>query len=318
MADLSSCSHRTPSLTCAMQARPSRCVVTGLLSLGVVLALTLAADPATPNLIAKGRSERLSPTDLAIGGELAGVPPGTTRFLTRQDLLSLPQVTYKVENDPNFVGSPEISGVPLDDLNRLLANSPDSAVVIAICDDEYHAHYPRAYVAAHRPLLVLKINGQPPDRWPKDGEGHGADMGPYMISHPHFVPSFKTLAHSDEAQIPWGVVRLEFRSEAKVLGAIAPRGPNASESQVQSGYRIAEQNCFRCHNMGNQGGQKARHPWLVLSAWAQSSPSHFAAYVRNPKLENPGAQMPGNLAYDDATLQALIAYFRTFQSAETR
>lgn len=68
--------------------------------------------------------------------------------------------------------------------------------------------------------------------------------------------------------------------------------------------------------MGDIGGQNAQHPWLVLSAWAAASPAHFAAYVHNPQSENPGAAMPANPTYDDVTLQALIAYFRTFQSPE--
>jgi mono/diheme cytochrome c family protein len=139
-------------------------------------------------------------------------------------------------------------------------------------------------------------------------------MGPYMISPPRFSPSFKVLAHQDEPQVPWGVVRLEFRNGKAVLGAIAPRGPHAAEPAVQYGYRIAQQNCFRCHNMGRAGGQKAGHPWLVLSAWARASPEYFAAYVRNPQASNPHAQMPGNRDYNDATIRALLAYFETFSS----
>jgi mono/diheme cytochrome c family protein len=138
-------------------------------------------------------------------------------------------------------------------------------------------------------------------------------MGPYMISHRNFTPSFKILGHPDEPQIPWGVIAVEFRNEKKFLGAIAPRR-DASDANVQAGYRIAQQNCLRCHNMGDIGGQKARHPWLVLSAWAIASPEHFAAYVRNPQSQSPAAAMPANPTYDDATLQALIAYFRTLHS----
>jgi len=43
-----------------------------------------------------------------------------------------------------------------------------------------------------------------------------------MISHPAFAPSFKVLSHTDEPQIPWGVVRIEFPDEKSVFGAIAP------------------------------------------------------------------------------------------------
>ena len=137
-------------------------------------------------------------------------------------------------------------------------------------------------------------------------------MGPYMISHPKFTPSFKILSHADEPQIPWGVVRIELRDEHTVFGAIFPRGSLAATPMVKAGYRIAQQNCFRCHNMGGEGGQKSGTPWLVLSAWAAASPDYFAAYVRNPQTRNPHAQMPGNSGYDDVTINALAAYFRTF------
>jgi len=269
---------------------------------------------AAPRLIERAHTQRLSPTDLEISGEIAGLPAGSTRFLAREELLGLPQVTYTVSDDANFTEPTEISGVLLEDLSRVLASAPDSALVIAICDDQYRAHYPRAYLAAHQPVLVLKVNGQSPERWPKDAEGHDQNMGPYMISHRQFAPSFKILAHADEPQIPWGVVRLELRNEKTVFGAIAPRGPAASDADVQAGYHIAEQNCFRCHNQGDEGGQKARHPWLVLSAWAMATPKHFAAYVRYPQAQDAHAQMPPNPGYDDATIQALIAYFRTFES----
>ena len=262
------------------------------------------------------QTARSSPDDLALGGQLAGFPPGTTRYMTRDALLALPQVTYTVADDANFSGPTQISGVPLEGLIHTLTAPLHADLVVAICDDEYRANYPGAYLAAHHPLLVLKINGQPPSGWPKDVEGHGLSMGPYMISHPKFTPAFKILAHADEAQIPWRVVQLDFRDAKTVFGAIAPRAPHANEPAVQAGYRIAQQNCFRCHNMGAEGGHKAGRPWLVLSAWASASPEYFAAYVRNPQSKNPRAQMPGNPAYDDATLAALRAYFQTFAASE--
>ena len=281
--------------------------------------LDLAGDAnatASTTSVPKLRSTRLSPLDLEIGGELAGLPPGTTRYITHDDLLALPQTTYTVADDPNFAGSTQVSGVPLKELFRDLGANPDSDLIVAICGDQYRANYPQSYISAHHPLLVLSINGKPPWDWPKDAEGHDSDMGPYMISHSKFTPSFTILAHHDEPQIPWGVVRLEFHNAKNVFGAIAPHGPRAAEPQVQDGYRIAQQNCFRCHNRGDEGGHKAGRPWLVLSAWATASPEHFIAYVRNPQASNPQAQMPGNPGYDDATIRALIAYFQTFSSPE--
>jgi mono/diheme cytochrome c family protein len=276
----------------------------------------LVEQTRAQSLAAKLHNRRTSSLDLELAGDLANLPANSTRYITREDLLALPQVSFTVTNDPNFTGPTQISGVSLDDLVRQLSARPTSDLALTICIDQYVASYPRAYIAAHHPVLALKIAGEPPNAWPKDSEGHNLDLGPYLVSHPNFAPSFKILSHSDEPQIPWGVVRLEFRNESAVFGAIAPRGRQARDQQVQAGYRIAQQKCFHCHNLGGEGGQKAGRTWLVLSAWATASPNDFAAYVHNPKERNPHAQMPGLPEYDDATLRALIAYFQTFTTRE--
>jgi len=262
---------------------------------------------------AKLHAQRTSPEDLEVGGDLAGLSAGATRYLTRDDLLSLAQVTFTVRDD-NFVQPARVSGVPLEKLARDLGAAPSADLVVAICDDKYRANYSRAYLAEHHPVLVLAVDGQPPSGWPKDPGGH--DMGPYVISHSKFALAFTILSHSDEPQIPWGVVRLEFRKEAVVFGAIAPRGTSANDPAVRDGFQIAQQNCFRCHNMDGEGGQKAGVPWTVLALVAANAPNNFAQYVRNPTAANPQSQMEASPTYDDATVHALIAYFRTFVPAE--
>ena len=290
-------------------------LLTGRVALGATNQRDTISKPSVDSTLpGKLRAARQAPSDLEVGGEIAGVPPGATRFITRENLLAFPQVTYTVTDDSNFSGPTKISGVPLEELTRLLGKAPQSDIVVAICDDKYRAHYPRDYVAVHHPLLVLTIDGQPPSGWPKDSGEHRYDMGPYMISHPKFTPSFKILSHTDEPQIPWGVVRIELRDESGVFGAILPRGSLATTPKVKAGYRIAQQNCFRCHNIGREGGQKSGIPWQALSASATASPEQFAAYVRNPQAKNPRAEMPGNPGYDDVTIDALTAYFRTFSA----
>ena len=251
-------------------------------------------------------------SDLEVSGALAGLPPESTRYISRDELLAMPLVSFAVTDDTNFTGPTKIRGVKLEELARALGASSASDMVVAICDDGYRANYPHAYLVAHHPVLVLEVNGQPPSGWPKDSQEYTFDMGPYMISHPKFTPSYKILSHVDEAQIPWGVVRIEFREEKIVFGAIAPRGPRAQDREVRDGFRIAEQNCFRCHNAGSEGGQKSGRSWESLSAFATASPKDFAAYIRAPLAKNPRARMPGNPQYDDATLAALTAYFQTF------
>jgi hypothetical protein len=81
-------------------------------------------------------------------------------------------------------------------------------------------------------------------------------------------------------------------------------------------HDIARQNCFHCHDMGPEDGQKSGIPWEVLSALATTSPDYFAAYVRNPQAKDPHSKMPGNPGYDETTLGALTAYFQTFSSRD--
>jgi len=272
-----------------------------------------SAAPAA--LTPKLREERTSATDLEISGDLAGLTPGMTRYATRDDLLALPQVTYSAKDDPNFAGPAQVKGVQLEDLVRALGVAPTD-LVVAICDDKYHANYPREYREQHNPVLVLEVNGKPPSGWPKDSGGHRYDMGPYMISHAKFTAGFRVLSYSEESQIPWGVVRLEFRDEKAVFGAIAPLGAHANDPAVQAGYKIAQQNCFRCHNMESDGGQKAGIPWAILSALATGSPAYFIGYVRDPAAKNRQTQMHGSPNYDDETMGALVAYFQTFTQPE--
>jgi len=255
---------------------------------------------------------RRSPTDLEVGGAVPGVAAGTGQFISYEALLGLPQVSYTVSDESNFPAPALIRGVSLDQLRGALGSDAD--MVVAQCADGYRSNYPAAYLQAHHPVLVLTVNGKAQNDWPKTHDG--GELGPYVISNPNFVPSFKVLSHSDEAQIPFEVVRLDFRSESQVFGPIAPRGSYAPGSPVMNGYRIAQQNCYRCHNMGAEGGHMASIPWPVLAALAKASPDFFANYVRNPQALNPHSKMAGSPGYDDQTIAALRAYFTTFAAGE--
>jgi cytochrome c1 len=159
-------------------------------------------------------------------------------------------------------------------------------------------------------LLVLRINGHLRDHWPSSREG--GPLGPYLISHPSFKPAFKVLSHEDEPQIPYGIVEIEFHREAEIFGAIQPAPQWRDNKQVQQGYLIARQDCLRCHNMAAQGNTKSGRSWLKLAQRANEDPSRFRQTIRNPASVNPRARMPAHSGYDDATLDALTAYFRTF------
>lgn len=279
---------------------------------GVEMAHARSSAGPTVALPMKLHSQRSSPGDLELSGDLAGVPRGESRYLTREDLLAISHPMTISPDDGNFKASTEVKAVPIEDLIQALG-VPSSDMVIVICKDKYRGHYPRAYLSAHHPVLVMELDGKP---LPGSPETEADDPGPYLIAHVNFKPAFKVLAHEDEAQIPWGVVRLEFRDEKTVFGAIMPRGPHPDDAAVQDGFKIAQQNCFRCHNNGSVGGMKSGMTWTVLGAMAANSTDFFTAYVRDPKARNPKTQMAASPNYDDDTMHALIAYFQTFAPSE--
>jgi mono/diheme cytochrome c family protein len=275
-----------------------------------VLACAALTVPTAADSGAILRVQRSSPGDLEISGDLAGLPPGSVRYVRYKDLLRLPQETYTVSDDVDLPHNAVISGVALATLAQLFGQAPESTLIVAISYDRYRTNYPHDYLAQHHPLLVLRIDGRLSDAWPHSEQG--GPLGPYLISHPFFKPAFKALSHDDEPQIPFGVVRLEFRRESKVFGAIQPPGNWPAGSAVEQGYVIARQDCFRCHNAGAKGGTKAGRDWLQLAAIAQSDAPRFRRIIHDPASVASGAKMPGEPQYDDATLDALTAYFRTF------
>jgi cytochrome c2 len=285
-----------------------------LLLLPSLLSFQSTSVVKTPIVSAEKRlllqTERSSPGDLEVGGELAGLAKGTLRYVRYEDLLTLPQEAYTISDDLNFHGKTEISGVALTTLAKLFGQAAHSDLIVAICYDKYRSNYPAEYLAAHHPILVLKVNGQQRDKWPPSM--YGGKLGPYLISHPTFTPSFSVLSHKDEAQIPFGVTRLDFRTEAVVFGAIRPDGKWAKDSPVWQGYQIARQDCYRCHSMYGEGGEMASRSWLILAAWAATDATQFEHYIHNPRSIMAAAKMPVHSEYDERTLNALTAYFRTF------
>jgi len=122
----------------------------------------LAADSPTKPLLALKRN---SPSDLEITGMVAGVPPGTSRYVSYETLLTLPQVTVAVTGDDNFNEIPRekilVTGIYLDVLAKYLGAQPSSDLVSALCSDGYRSIYSHDYVLSHRPIFALMIDGLP-------------------------------------------------------------------------------------------------------------------------------------------------------------
>jgi mono/diheme cytochrome c family protein len=278
----------------------------------VVACLALpAADSTHGHLLSM---ERSSNSDLEITGMAADVTPGTVRYISYEQLLTLPQTTVTVTDDDNFRELSQqkltVTGVYLDVLERSLGALPGADLLTALCSDGYRATYTREYVKTHRPVLALKIDGLPVETWVAQTKND--DPGNYFVTHADFTPSFSVLSFQEIPKIPAKVTRLEFGTAQQVYGAITPHKKDASNLQVIEGFRIAQQHCYRCHNMGSYGGTKAGRPWQTLGNYAATSPSTFERYIRNPKSIDPNSAMPPNPKLDGSTAKALQAYFQTF------
>jgi hypothetical protein len=181
---------------------------------GIVL---IFAAVLTASLAATGpqriplQTQRSTPQDLEVSGNIPGVPQGGKRFVRYADLSALPQVTFTVRDDSNFSGPVKLSGVALDALLTGLGINGGKQMIAASAGDGYEAHYPAEYRAAHHPFLVLRVDGAEPAKWPRGPDGD--NYGPYLISHASFTPTFHVLAHKDESQIPYGVVGLRILDE---------------------------------------------------------------------------------------------------------
>jgi mono/diheme cytochrome c family protein len=273
--------------------------------------LLAAALPSTDHLL---QSKRGAASDLEITGMVKGLAPDGVRYVSYEDLLGLPLVTVKVRGDDNLSKNPDesvaVTGVYLDVLANSLGADSGSDMIVARCVDGYRANFSNAYIQLHRPIFVLKVDGLRVRDWV--AKTHHDGLGSYFITYESFTPSFKVLSQSEMAQIPVEISRLNFNSAKAILGAIAPRGEHASDPQVIDGYRIAQQNCYRCHNKGIYGGTKASKSWEVLGNEAVRSPSTFERYIHDPWSVNPKSKMPKNAGFDEATEKALQAYFKLF------
>jgi hypothetical protein len=276
--------------------------------MGLVLAaagLAMAVHAAGPQKLPL-QVQRSSPQDLEITGDVPGIPAGQSRFLRYADLAALKQASFTVKDDIDFDGPVQLTGVPLDDLIQALGINGSQQLVAAVGADGYEGNYTAGYRSAHQPFLVLTIGGKPPAQWPKGPEGEA--YAPYIISHPHFKPGMKILAHVEEPQLPFGITKLRFYDQAAILASLKP--PVSAGPVALQGYQIVLNSCLRCHSSGEIGGNKSPFGWPQLALIARGNAEAFGKYIIQPNRVNSEATMPANPRYDAATIAALTAYFQ--------
>ena len=76
--------------------------------------------------------------------------------------------------------------------------------------------------------------------------------------------------------------------------------------------RLCDRIAFAATTWVLKAARMAGHSWMELAWMANSDPMRFHYTIRDPASVRPGAKMPPHSDYDDATLDALTAYFKTF------
>ena len=252
-------------------------------------------------------ASRESPFDLALTGRLAGVPAGETRFARWENLRVLP--TSKIKLEGEFLkGEQEVTVIFLSDLLGALKLGPGVDTVLATCTDGYASVYEVSTMEAHRPFVILEINGKGPSEWPPPGIQY--NPGPYVIFISSTVaPDAASLLDVGHKR-PWGVTTIELANYNEKFAGIQRGRWAGLSAKAAEGREIWVHSCTSCHKGpgGSFGGSKSDRPFEVLAAHAGFNQAYFKRYVLDPQAVLPGAKMQGHPHYNDAQLEALIAF----------
>ena len=191
-------------------------------------------------------------------------------------------VTVKTDRDPNTNAPATYTGVYISGLFEAFGADASLDVIGANCSDGRKQYYDRDYLAKHRPILLLKFDGNLPDDWPL-GE-NGTAFGPYCVVHESFTPVEKIYGYVEKPRSSHAVVSLELTSYSQSLGRFTPK-ESENNPEILKGQKIAVGSCSSCHNIGNVGGQMGI-PWSFLATTAVTDKDNFRKKVIDPKSLN--------------------------------
>jgi len=203
------------------------------------------------------------------------------------DLRALP--TMKLRLDGEFVkGEQEVTALWLADLWAALPRAEGADTLLATCTDGYAAVYREAFIAAYRPIVVLEINGQGPEKWPPPGLKF--NPGPYVITvAKEIVPGVATLLDAghkkpcghrgDRGRELWRPVTA---MPTRASGPRSCRGPRLGARFGSTRARVATMD-----RVQRSVAPSPNRPFEVLAAHAGYNAACFKKYVRAPKTAMP-------------------------------
>src|SRR5258706_1762744 len=237
-----------------------------------------------------------------------------TLYYSYDQLLTLPTVTVKTERDPNTNTPATYTGIYISDLFEAFGTDTPFDVIGANCSDGRKQYYDRDYIDKHRPILLLKFDGNPPADWPN--AEHGSWLGPYCVVHESFSPAETIYGYVEQPRIASAVASLELTRFTQSLGRFTPK-ESGNDPEVAKGQKIAVGSCISCHKLGNAGGWESDgSSWQVLAERAVTSKDYFKKYVTDPHSMNVMSRMAPHPTFDDNTFNALEAYFKAMMPTE--
>src|SRR6201997_1980869 len=120
-------------------------------------------------------------------------------YYSYDQLLTLPTVTVKTDRDPNTNTPATYTGIYISDLFEVFGADASLDVIGANRLDRSKQYYDRDYVAKHRPILLLKFDGNVPRDWPRTEQGY--KLGPYCVVHESFSPAETIYGYVEQPRI---------------------------------------------------------------------------------------------------------------------
>jgi cytochrome c2 len=288
-------------------ARRNTPLVRALSVVCVWCVVLLSAGDATALDVLPLHAERASPLDLAVCGQLAGVPGNEKKYARHADLLTLPTSRLRLRGE-FMSGEQNVTVVFLEEIWARLPRAPEADALLAFCKDGYAAVFPAADITSYRPFVILEIDGRGPDRWAPPGGGF--DPGPYVISVATSVAPEAAALLDPNHKKPWGVTEIEAVNLREKLASIFEGTWREVSTRAARGREIWIHSCLSCHTGpgGAVGGTKSGVAFEAVAARAAGMPDYFRRYVRDPQGMVAGAKMEKHAHYTDEHLDALIAF----------
>jgi mono/diheme cytochrome c family protein len=110
------------------------------------------------------------------------------------------------------------------------------------------------------------------------------------------------------------VIASLFSALAALASGGCKKGGEADAALIESGKTaFASNRCSNCHSINGQGGRRA--PDLThVGADPKHTAEWIAAYVKNPKSQDPASRMPAfGARINDQDLKALGAYLSSLK-----